>query len=262
MPQVRYGAKPPAQQVDHEIEATSSNISTQALTIVYETDPEIIAAILPPPLKPTAEPLVTVTFSQVAMDGRTSFGSGVFNLAAQHEGTTGNYCIFMPMGTEQATIGGRETFGEPKKIAQVTAVRDGEQILAGISRMGVNIADFRGRVVEELTPPAPAVSLEYYFKYFRNPDGSGLTDAQLVYCEYHREITSLFRVEGDFELHEAPLDPVADIVVRKIRSITWCTRKSRQTAHIQSRVDPDSLLPYVHQKYDDMELVAKTAVPA
>ena len=39
----------------------------------------------------------------------------------------GEYALFMPMTTEQATVGGRETFGEPKKIGAVSIDVDGER---------------------------------------------------------------------------------------------------------------------------------------
>ena len=49
----------------------------------------------------------------------------------------------MPMTTEQATVGGRETFGEPKKIGQVTIDVDGDRVHARFDRMGFPLADVR-----------------------------------------------------------------------------------------------------------------------
>ena len=47
---VRYGPRPPEAQVDHEIDATKAPIATEAVTITYLTDPDIVAAVLPKPL--------------------------------------------------------------------------------------------------------------------------------------------------------------------------------------------------------------------
>jgi acetoacetate decarboxylase len=58
-------------------------------------------------------------------------------------------------------------------------------------------------------------------------------------------------VDGTLELGESPLDPVSDIVIRQIRSITWCRRRTIQTGRIAARVPQEWLLPYVHQRYDD-----------
>jgi acetoacetate decarboxylase len=45
--------------------------------------------------------------------------------------------------------------------------------------------------------------------------------------------------------------------VRSIREITVAERRSRQTAEINSRVPADWLLPYVHQRYDDLSPVGE-----
>src|SRR5205085_3698421 len=74
---VRYGAReivPP----DPEVAAPARPVVTTALTIIYETDLEIIADVLPPPLEPPLEPLVRVVMSTVAINGNPSFGSANF----------------------------------------------------------------------------------------------------------------------------------------------------------------------------------------
>ncbi len=116
---IRYGARAVEQRRNREIEATKGEIWSQALTAIYETDPEVIAAVLPRPLTPGAEPFVRATLTTVEMPGGYTFGAGYFAVRAVHEGTEGEYPLLMPMTTEQATVGGRETFGEPKKIGEV-----------------------------------------------------------------------------------------------------------------------------------------------
>ena len=54
------------------------------------------------------------------------FGAGWFGVRARHGSVEGEYALFMPMTTEQATVGGRETFGEPKKIGGVSIDVDGD----------------------------------------------------------------------------------------------------------------------------------------
>ena len=61
-----------------------------------------------------------------------------------YEVSKGEYALFMPMTTEQATVGGRETFGEPKKIGTVAIEIDGDSITASLERMGFPLADVRG----------------------------------------------------------------------------------------------------------------------
>ena len=131
MAQIRYGAK--VEQRSREIEATRAEIWSTAITAVYETDPELIAAVLPKPLEPADEPLVRLTITSVEMPGLPAFGAGWFGVAARHGDDLGEYPIFMPMTTEQSVVGGRDTYGEPKKIADVWARREGDTIDAGIT---------------------------------------------------------------------------------------------------------------------------------
>ncbi len=141
---VRYGAR--AEQVNREIEAKKADIWSEAVTALYETDPEIVAAVLPPPLVPGPEPLVRITITRVEMPGLPVFGAGWIGVQARHEDRLGEYPIFMPMTTEQSLTGGREVNGEPKKLAEVEVTREGANVSARIARMGSVVCEITGRV--------------------------------------------------------------------------------------------------------------------
>src|ERR1700722_14278283 len=150
MADIRYGAR--REQRSREIEATRAQIWSQAVTALWETDPELIAAVLPPPLTPGPEPLVRLTITTVEMPGLPAFGAGWFGVQARHGDLVGEYPIFMPMTTEQSVTGGRETYGEPKKMGEVWARRDGDAIDAGIARMGFTVCEIHGRVTVSREP--------------------------------------------------------------------------------------------------------------
>jgi acetoacetate decarboxylase len=258
MTQVRYGAREVEQRRNREIEATKGEIWSQALTAIYETDPEVIAAVLPRPLAPGAEPLVRVTLTTVEMPGGYTFGAGYFAVRAAHEGTEGEYPLLMPMTTEQATVGGRETFGEPKKIGEVRATRDGDAVEGLMARMGFTLVEIRGRVVETLPVPPERTKTDFYFKFLPAPDGDGFdNDPALVYCHKREKMRLLARVEGDLVLKDSPLDPIADIPVRRVVDINWSERATFQSGVIHSRVPAEWLLPFAHQRYDDLSVLGK-----
>src|SRR5262245_44133316 len=139
---IRYGARPPELQRNREVEATRAPIWSTALTVVWRTDPEVIRAVLPPPLEPS-EPLARIRFATVDMGtGIPVFGAGWFGVRARHGSVEGEYALFMPMTTEQATVGGRETYGEPKKIGGVSITIEGDAVQARFSRLGFTLAAF------------------------------------------------------------------------------------------------------------------------
>jgi len=256
---VRYGPKPPAARVDREIDATKAPIATEAITVTYLTDPSIVEAVLPKPLEPADEPIVRISLQRVVIEGRPPFGSAVFSVAARHGDVEGDYPLFMPQSTEQSVTGGRETFGEPKKLGEIKIERDGDDVRARVSRLGFDLITVSGSVTGGLDLPPDQTNIEFYFKFLRAPDGDGITDPHLVYGSYHRHyevFESIDCADGTVELGDSPLDPVADVVVKELRSITWCRRRTIQTARIAQHVPQEWLLPFVHQRYDDVALLA------
>lgn len=253
---VRYGARSVEQLRNREVEATSVGTWATTLTAVYETDPEVIAAVLPPPLEPPAEPLARVTIASVDIPGLPTFGAATIAVNCRHEGTDGDYALVMPMSTEQSVIGGRETFGEPKKIAEVTLDRDGDQVAARITRLGVTFAEVTGRVTGELPLTPDRRRTSFYYKFLPAPDGKGFdAEPALVYCYRDETTRSLVNVDGEITLRDSRFDPVADIPVRRVVEITLAERSSIQTAEIRTTVPGDWLIPYVHQRYDDLSPV-------
>jgi acetoacetate decarboxylase len=254
---IRYAARTPEQLANREVQATSVGAWATSLVAVYETDAELIASVLPPPIEPGAEPLVKVTVATVDLGrpGLAPFGAGSFSVAARHEGTEGWYALLMPMTTEQSVIGGRETFGEPKKLGEVTLERDGDRVVGKIARLGTTIVELTGTVGEPIDV-VDGTRTDFYFKFLPAPDGKGFDDeASLVYCHRDETTREARAVVGELVLRDSRFDPVADLPVRRLVSITLAERRSVQRGEIVSRVPAEWLLPYVHQRYDDLSPV-------
>jgi Acetoacetate decarboxylase (ADC) len=254
---IRYGAKSPDQLRNRELEATSVDTWATTLTAVYETDPDAIAAVLPLPLSPSAEPLVRVTFATVDIGrGLPPFGAGTFAVECTHGDLVGGYPLVMPMTTEQAVVGGRETFGEPKKLADVTLHRDGEEISGWFARMGIRFVEISGRITGEgpLTPDRKRT--DFYFKFLLDPNGKGFdSDPSLVHCHREEKTRTVLQVDGEVILRESKFDPVADLPVRAVRFIEYAERSSKQYGEIVRTVPGDWIRPYVHQRYDDLSVI-------
>jgi acetoacetate decarboxylase len=260
MPRVRYGPRDPAAvAAARRAQAQLPDLWSTGVHAVWETDPEALAAVLPPPLKPTAHPYVRATINQVDLSGfaghghsGTPLGAAAISVACAHGAAEGWYCLVMPMTTERALIGGREVFGEPKKLGEVAVRRDGEQVSGLITRHGVTFVEIRGRVAQELEPPAPYRKLDFYLKFLPAVNGDGFdADPVLVHCTRTEKTRALHRVEGEVVLRDSDLDPVADLPVLRLVEITFGEKTSDQRGEVVARLDPASILPYVHQRYDD-----------
>jgi len=247
------------EQVKQAAEANPEFLESTVRSIrtVYETDPGIVSAVLPQPLEPAERPEVCATFSHVAMhispELTIEIGSAVFGVKATYDGVEGIYLITMPMTTEQAVIGGRETYGEPKKIAQIDFEKDGDSVSAVVTRMGVPYLEARGTVgasrgAREFT--------EYGYCYKALPacekESAGFDgDPLLVRLEWKHQHSMSAPVEGELLLRESPFDPVADLPVRKLVSMEYEEGTTESNGRVLRPVPGEWLLPFLHQRYDD-----------
>jgi acetoacetate decarboxylase len=231
--------------------------SLRQIRAVYETDPQIVAAVLPPPLRAAPRPEVGVTISQVAIHFAPGFdvaiGAAIFGVRAVYEGVEGLYMITMPMTTEGAVVGGRETYGEPKKLAAIDFAWDDDTISATVTRHGVPYLELKGQKGAAL-PPRDFTEYAYCFKCLPALErGKGLEfDPLLVRLEWQHALANAQRMTGEVVLRESMFDPVADLPVRRMVSMTYEEGRTRSSGKVLCSVPAANLLPYLHQRYDDV----------
>ncbi len=233
------------------------NSTVQSIRCVYETEPGLTAAVVPKPLEPTERPEVCVTLSNVAIhltpELTIEIGSGVFGVRARYDGVEGIYLITMPMTTEQAVVPGRETYGEPKKIAQVAFGKKADRVEATVTRMGIPYLGARGRLGAAL---GPREFTEYAWCYKALPscerdrdfDGDPLL-VRLAWKHTHETVQAL--EDGEVILRESPFDPVADLPVRRLVRMEYERGTTESQGKVLRSVPGDWLLPFLHQRYDD-----------
>lgn len=232
------------------------NSRVRSVRCVYETDPKIAAALVPQPLKPTARPEVCVTFSHVAMQITPEFtfeiGSAVFGVKASYEGVEGIYIVTMPMTAEAAVVGGRETFGEPKKIADIPFKRDGDRVTSSVARMGMTYLSVEGRIGAKL-PAREFTEHAYCYKAFPSCEHGKAFDYDplLVRLEWRQKHDIVHALDGKLTLGDSPLDPVADVPVRKLVRLEYEEGTTQSNGTVLRSVPGEWILPFLHGRYDD-----------
>ncbi|MFJ7197284.1 MULTISPECIES: acetoacetate decarboxylase family protein [unclassified Streptomyces] len=256
MARVRYGARTEGEiAAAREARSALPDIWSTGVVALWESDPDAVAAVLPPPLKPAERPLVRASISTVELPGYP-LGAGSVAVAAVHDGHQGWYPLVMPMTHERALTGGREVFGEPKKLGEVTVERDGLVVRAALARHGIEFVEVRGAVGGPLPLPGPTDKLDFYFKFLPAVDGEGFdSDPVLIHCTRHEKVRRLERLSGDVVLRESVYDPVADLPVRRLVELTIGEKTSDQRGRAVERVSAKALLPYIHQRYDDPQQI-------
>ena len=236
------------------------------LTVFWETKPETVRRLLPAPLKPGKVPLA---MAFVAEYPRTNFGvsyreSALF-LRAEFNGEEGNYCLAMPVTNDIALILGRETFGYPKKLANIE-FRHREKAIEGLTeRHGINFFEVKARMTGKLnsedalgtltqvfTPGTNPVVVTYNFKYFMAPEGSGFDySPRLVREEVEFRPAALEIGEAEVMLRNSSFDPWAEVeVVRVLGALYTLGNNSMRKGKVVAEAEPAAFLPFALMKTD------------
>lgn len=237
--------------------------TVRSIRTVFETDPAIVKALLPKPLEPAEAPTGQLTTSQVTIhvneDLHIEIGSAIFGVDACYDGEKGLYLLTMPMTTESAVVGGRETYGEPKKIAEIGfelgsggEAAKGDRLRATVTRMGIPYLEVQGTVGEELGPREFG---EYAWCFKANPScepGQLLDhDPLLVRLEWKHVQTRSAAMTGEITLRDSPFDPVADVPIRRIVRMEYEEGATESNGRVLRSVPADWFLPFLHGRYDE-----------
>jgi acetoacetate decarboxylase len=168
-----------------------------------------------------------------------------------YKGKEGIYEITMPMETEGVVVGGRETYGEPKKIADVTAEKNGDDCLATVTRHGITYLEMKGKIGESLENTSFTDDV-FCFKVFPSCEQHKPVDQNplLVKINMHRTQTVHHKLDGEIILRESPVDPVVDLPVKEVVSLVWEEGTSSSNASVMEEVDAMSYVPFMHSRYD------------
>jgi len=226
----------------------------QMLGILYETEPAVVAGLLPPPLEPAAEPWA---LSYIAEFPETNLGpgyrEGAIFVRCQYQGEVGNYCLSMPLNDEARMHNGRNIYGFPKKLATVALHRDGNTAEGWIERHGTRFVTVRANLTAKLDEPPLKVGPNFLFKFMpaadlsRGFDGPVLLVRQRNEFDYH-----CFEMgAGEIVFEDSRHDPWSDIVCKRVIASYFFTSTNRLLpGEVLAEVDPDAFLPHSFSRTD------------
>jgi len=241
--------------------------SAEMVFTFWLTKPEIVERLVPPPLKPTGNPMVSAF---IASYPRTSFGppynEAALFLFVQYQEVLGPYCLAMPVTNDMAMAGGREIFGFPKKIAQqIQLSQAGSKTLGFVERNGMRFFEL------EFTPNEQAVDENfktlikqsfafhqetgagtYLFKCFTAPDNQLFDYPPRLIRQY-----TVFRPKtiewgaAQVKLTHSDCDPWDDIeVVNPLGAMRIVGDNTMLSGQVLAEADPMEFIPYAFNKWD------------
>jgi acetoacetate decarboxylase len=256
------------QEIMAFVKPTADFYGAEMLTIFWETKPEVVAKLLPPPLKPANQP---VAMAFIANYPRTNFDvvyreSALF-LRAVYNGEEGGYCLAMPVTNDIAMAAGREVYGFPKKMADIHLERDGHSVEGWTERRGIRFMDVRAKLTGKFNDMAPQeivravrkVGLDgsinpvtYNFKYFPSPEGGAFDyNPRLVKVESARSPKEMLFGEAEIIFRYSDYDPWAEVeVVRMLGALYTVGDNSILRGKTVAEVGFLEFLPYAFLKWD------------
>lgn len=255
------------EEIAESYRETADFYDAEMLTTIWETRPEIVERLLPPPLRPGKRPLV-VAF--VANYPRTNFDvsyleSALF-LRAEFNGEEGNYCLSMPVTEDMAMAGGREIYGYPKKIGQIQFNRIGDNVKGWAERRGVRFFEVRAKLtgkfnVEEAQDifaevfnlnTDPIIVVAYNFKHFPAPEGDGFDyNPRLIREEVEFRPHTIELGEVEIILQPSDYDPWAEVeVVRVLGGAYTVGNNCMKKGSVVGEADPVAFAPHAFLKWD------------
>lgn len=233
--------------------AAPAFLQGRIMSVSFLTRPEIVREVLPPPLEPGGQPLVTVsvcTFGTSNCVGE--FAGGVVDVLARYNGLEANHCLAMPMSTDVAIIFGRELFGEPKKQARVQLESDGDVVRGTVERFGIAYIQLEGRFAEEVPISGPSFNDRFHFKFMHSASGRGLEfDPIIVHAHFRNELKVMRRGDGKVTLKATPHDPLGELEVVKPMGASYLEGDIFAEAKAIGTVPAEKFLPYAFQNIDD-----------
>jgi acetoacetate decarboxylase len=231
-------------------------LAAKSLTVTFETAPETVSELLPPPLEPAPEPLGSAWVGEIGNSNSVGpFLGAALYLKARFGDIIGDYCVSMPVSTPEALVFGRELYGEPKKLANLIFEQQDEHVWGYAERHRIRFLSLRGRMTGAAATGRRETST-FHFKFTPRADGIGFDcPPQLIHVTGDTNIKVGRRGRGELVFRDSAHDPVSDIPVRQVIEAVYTEGDVYTTGRVLCDVDPDEFLPYAFGKMDAIDLV-------
>ena len=220
------------------------------LKIVYRTDPEKIAALLPPGIEPGANPNVNLTIYNFPVPDEPEYGI-VTTVDADYNGIAGEYTLGYGIDQESAIFISQETNGQPKYPCETEYWRLGPQVYAKCTHQGYTFVEFKGVSNGENQPRDEFEQHEWWIKSSRAVSVGGPATGfdfppHVVHVRSRYGTAWREEVQGELILRDSPWDPLASKLpmVEQVSAHLWWPIFLDRSITLEGPLDPEAFLPY------------------
>ena len=219
------------------------------LKVVYRTDPDRIADLLPPGIDPGAEPNVHVNIYNVPVKGEPEYGVST-KIVADYEGTPGYYGIGLGIDQESAIFISQELNGQPKFPCSIVYFRRDDSVVARCTHQGYTFLEFAGEVTG--VAEEDGEEREEHDWWIKSSRAVGGVEKSYDFAPHVVDVASAVRtvraetVDGALVLRDSPWDPYTTLLPLREQlsaQLVWSASTSR-TITLAGPLDPIAFWPY------------------
>jgi acetoacetate decarboxylase len=215
------------------------------LELVYRSDADRIADLLPPGITPGAHPHVHINIYCVPVLGEPEYGVST-KVEADYDGIPGYYSLGMGIDQEAAVFISQELNGQPKFPCAIKFFRLGDQVEAWCTHQGYTFLEFRGQSRGSV-PVDSAVyeENEWWIKSSRAVGGvEKAYDFPPHVVRVHTDNQTLHREELDG--HIVQRDPYTELLPMReqISAALVTATQPRRDITLAGPLDPIAFWPY------------------
>lgn len=219
------------------------------LQIIYRSDADRIADLLPPGISPGANPNVQLNVYCVPVKGEPEYGVST-KVEADYNGMSGLYSLGMGIDQEAAIFISAELNGQPKFPCSIKFFRLGDTVEARCTHQGYTFMEYKGEVTGALDASDAVIEEnEWWTKYSRAVGGAEKQydfAPHVVRVHSTRQTVHAEELDGTVLLRDSPWDPYTELLpLREQLSAHLVTSKhlSRDIT-LEGALDPDAFWPH------------------
>lgn len=197
-------------------------VDREYLIITYRTDPKLLEALIPAPLK-LAEPVVKYEF--INMPDSTGFGhyceSGQV-IPVTLDGVAGSYVHSMYLNDHPPIAAGRELWGFPKKLGDPELRVHKDTLMGTLDysdfRVATGTMGFKHKALDPIAVTKNMATPSFLLKIIPHVDGSARVCELVQYSLIDITVKGAWSGPGALDLRDHALAPVADLPVLEVIS--------------------------------------------
>jgi acetoacetate decarboxylase len=219
------------------------------LKLAYDTQPEKIAALLPPGIEPAARPKVHLTVYNFPVPDVPEYGI-LINVEADYKGEEGFYTLGYGIDQESAIFISRDRNGQPKYPCEVSYYRMLDNVHARCTHQGYTFFEFDGKATEVLENPVDHSETEWWIKV--SPGVGMMPEATYDFPPHvvrvHTKYGTAYnqKVEGTLTLRDSPWDPINQLlpIESEVSARLWTPSSFERDIALAGKLNAEGFAPF------------------